>query len=123
MGFNLLWNDKDIENASEDFSYHVARELKNALKDKERQIKWSKNMTQLRKRFHDMFNLDCLTVAEIRFSSMSAEYRALCIVITDQQVVVFHSLVPKKGSAQKRQLKLIEENSERIEKSIRKNIL
>ena len=123
MGFNLLWNDSDIDNASEDFSYQVARELENALKDKERQIKWRNNMAQLRKRFQDMFNLDGLTVAEIRFSSMSAEYRALCIVIPDEQVVVFHSLVPKSGSAQERQLNLIENNAESIEKSIRKNIL
>lgn len=122
MGFNLLWNDKDIENASEDFSYHVARELENALENKERQIKWNKNMAQLRRRFQDMFNLDELTVAEIRFSSMSAEYRALCIVIPDEEVVVYHSLVPKKGSAQQRQLKLMEENAERIEESIRQNI-
>ena len=123
MGFNLLWNNKDIENASEDFSHQVARELENSLEDKERQIKWSKNMVQLRKRFQNMFNLDSLTIAEIRFSSMSAEYRALCVVIPNEQIVVFHSLVPKSGSAQKRQLNLIEKNADSIEKSIRKNIL
>lgn len=123
MGFGLLWNDNDIENASNDFSYQVARDLENVLEDKERQIKWSNSMVQLRKRFHDMFNLNSLTVAEIRFSSMSAEYRALCIVIPDEQVVVYHSLVPKKGSTQERQLKLIRRNASSIEKSIRTNIL
>lgn len=123
MSFSLLWNDGDIENASEDFSYHVAQSLESALESKERQIKWSKSMNQLRKRFQSMFNLDGLTVAEVRFSSMSAEYRALCIVIPDEQVIVYHSLVPKKGSAQDRQLKLIEDNAERIENSIRKNIV
>jgi len=69
-----------------------------------------------------MFNLNELTVVEVRFASMSAEYRALCIVVPVEGVVVYHSLVPKKGSAQKRQLKLLEENADRIEKSIRKSI-
>jgi len=123
MGFNLLWNEEDIDNASEDFSHQTARDLEKALEDKQRQIKWSKNMAQLSNRFHKIFNLDGITVAEIRFASMSAEYRALCIVITDEEVAVYHSLVPKKGSAQKRQLQLIEENSDRIEKAIRKNTL
>jgi phage-related protein len=123
MSFSLLWNDADIENASEDFSFHVAQNLESALESKERQIKWCKSMAQLRKRFQSMFNLDGLTVAEVRFSSMSAEYRALCIVISDEEVVVYHSLVPKKGSAQERQLKLIEDNAERIENSIRRNIV
>ncbi len=122
MSFSLLWNDVDVENASEDFSYHVAQNLESALEDKERQIKWCKSMSDLRKRFQDLFNLNGLTVAEVRFSSMSAEYRALCMVVPDEEVVVYHSLVPKKGSAQKRQLKLIEENAERIENSIRKSI-
>lgn len=122
MGFSLFWNDEDIQNASDDFSYQIARELESALEDKERQIKWSKNMSQLSTRFHKVFNLDGLTIAEVRFSSMSAEYRALCIVIPDEEVVAYHSLVPKKGSAQKRQLKLLEENADRIEESIRKSI-
>ena len=122
MGFNLLWSEEDIEDASEDFSYHVARELENALEDKERQVKWSSNMAQLRKRFQDMFSLDGLTVAEVRFSSMSAEYRALCVVVPDVEVVVYYDLVPKKGSYQERRLEIMRENSDIIEESIRKNI-
>lgn len=123
MGFSLLWSDGDIENASEDFSYQVAQNLESALVNKDRQITWCKSMAQLHKRFQSMFNLDGLTVAELRFSSMSAEYRDLCIVIPDEQVAVYHPLVPKKGSVQDRQLKLIEDNAERIENSIRKNIV
>ena len=61
MGFSLFWNDEDIQNASDDFSYQIARELESALEDKERQIKWSKNMSQLSTRFHKVFNLDGLT--------------------------------------------------------------
>lgn len=122
MGFGLLWDGEDIGNASDDFSYQVARDLESALEDKERQVKWKSNMAELRKRFQDMFNLHGLTVAEIRFSSLSAEYRALCIVIPDEELIVYHSLVPKKGSAQEKQLELIRENADRIENSIRQNI-
>lgn len=123
MGFNLLWNEEDIEDISDGFSYQVARNLEKALESKEDEIKWSKNMAQLSRRFQDMFNLNDLTVAEIRFSSMSAEYRALCIVIPEEEVVVFYDVVPKKGSYQERRLQLMRENAEEIEEAIRKNIL
>lgn len=123
MSFSLLWNDEDVENASKDFSFQVARDMEAALEDKSRQIKWCKNMSQISKRFHKVFNLDSLTVAEIRFSSMSGEYRAICVVVPEEEVVVYHSLVSKKGSEQEKQLKLLEENADVIEESIRKNIL
>lgn len=123
MGFSLLWSDEDIEDASDDFSYQTARDLEKALESKEGEVKWSKNMAQLSRRFQDMFNLNDLTVAEIRFSSMSAEYRALCVVIPDEHAVVYYDLVPKKGSYQERRLAIMRENSENIEEAIRKNIL
>lgn len=122
MGFNLIWKEKHIEDVAEDFSYQVARDLDNALEDKERQIKWSRNMSDLATRFQDMFNLNGLTVAEVRFSSMSAEYRALCIVIPDEELVIYYDLVPKKGSYQERRLKIMRENAEAIEESIRESI-
>lgn len=122
MGFNLLWKDKDIETASDDFSYHVARELENSLEEKENQIKWCQNMADLSKRFQSMFNLEELTVAEIRFSAMSSEFRALCIVISEEETVVYYDIVPKKGSYQKRRLKIMRENSTEIKKAIQSNL-
>lgn len=122
MGFNLLWTDEDVESVSENFSYRIARDLENALEDKDRQVTWIKNMSDLRNRFQKMFNLEDLTVAEIRFSSMSAEYRALCVVLSDEDLIVYYDLVPKKGSYQQRALSQMRENSSEIEEAIRKNI-
>lgn len=122
MGFNLLWTQEHIEAVSKDFSDQIGRDLEKALKDKQRQLKCVSNMANLSSRFQDIISLDNLTVAEIRFSSMSAEYRALCIVIPDQKLVVYYDLVPKKGSYQERRLKLIRENANAIEESIRKSI-
>lgn len=80
-------------------------------------------MVDLRKRFHRIFGLENLTVAEIRFSSMSAEYRAICVVITDEESVAYYETVPKKGSHQERLLNIMRRQSEKIEGSIRKNVL
>lgn len=123
MGFDLIWSKEDIEDISDGFSCQVARDLDKALESKEDEIKWIENMARLSGRFQDMFNLNGLTVAEIRFSSMSAEYRALCIVIPGEEVVVFYDVVPKKGSYQERRLQIMRENAEEIEEAIRKNIL
>lgn len=121
MGFNLLWTEEDIESVSENFSYRIARDLESALEDKDRQVKWIKNMSDLRSRFQKLFSLDGLAVAELRFSSMSAEYRALCVVLPDENLVVYYDLVPKKGSYQRRALKLMRENADEIEEAIRKS--
>jgi hypothetical protein len=101
MGYSLIWKDKQIDDATEDFSYRLANDLENALEDKQRQIKWKKNMAELSQRFHDVLSLNELTVAEIRFSSMSAEYRALCIVLPEKQIVVYYTTVPKKEATKK----------------------
>ncbi len=114
MGFDLVWTDEQIDNASDDFSNHVSDRLEKSLKDKERQIRWSQNMAGLRRRFQDIISLDRLTIAEIRFSAMSAEYRALCIVLPEEEAVFYYTTVPKKGSYQKRQLEILRENSEEI---------
>jgi len=84
MGFNLLWTEERIEEASDNFSHRLADNLERALEDKARQIKWSKSMADLRNRFQDIISLNGLTVAEIRFSCMSAEYRALCVVFPEE---------------------------------------
>lgn len=122
MGFVLIWNNGQIEDAADDFSYNVAQSLESALEDKERQIKWSNSMADLRKRFQDIISLDGITVAEIRFSSMSSEYRALCVVVPEGETVFYWSTVPKKGSYQKRQLNLMEENSEEISQIVRRKL-
>lgn len=122
MGFSLLWVEEDIESVSDDISFQVARNLEDALESKESEIKWCKNMSQLSKRFQSVFSLEGLTVAEIRFSAMSAEYRALCVVIPDEEVVVYYDTVPKKGSFQKRRLEVMRENADEIKETIRKSI-
>lgn len=122
MGYTLIWDDTQIEDASDDFSYHVARNLEDALEEKENQIKWSNNMADLRKRFQDIISLKSLTVAEIRFSSMSSEYRALCIVVPEEQTLFYWSTVPKKGSHQQRQLELMRENSDRISQIVQRKL-
>ena len=122
MGFVLIWDSSQIEDAADDFSYGVARSLENALEDKERQIKWCNSMADLSRRFQDVISLSGITVAEIRFSAMSSEYRALCVVIPEEKSVFYWSLVPKKGSFQQRQLNLMEENSEEINQIVRKKL-
>jgi hypothetical protein len=122
MGFVLIWSGDQIEDVADDFSYSVAQGLENALEDKERQIKWSNSMADLSKRFQDLISLDDLTVAEIRFSSMSSEYRALCVVVPEEETVFYWSLVPKKGSYQRRQLNLMEENSEKINQIVQRKL-
>ena len=89
-------------------------DLEKALEDKGRQIKWRNSMAELRKRFQDIISLDGLTVAEMRFSSMSAEYRALCVVLPEEKVIFYYSTVPKKGSYQERELEIMRENAEEI---------
>ena len=121
MGYTLIWTEEQIEAVSDDFSYHVADNLKDALDDKEDEIKWKNSMAGLSQRFQDIISFDDvdITVAELRFSAQSAEYRALCIVLPDEEVLFYYATVPKKGSAQDRQLEIIKENSEEILKSIR----
>ena len=115
MGFSLIWTEEQVDKVSENFSYRVSDSLASTLEDKERQVKWCRSMSDLSARVHRMFNLDSLTVAELRFSAMSAEYRALCVVLPDEETVFYYSTVPKEGSAQKRKLSLMRENSGRIE--------
>jgi len=112
MGFNLIWSQEQIDKAAEDFSNQLAVNLENSLEDKQRQIKWCRSMSDLSTRVHKMFNLDGLTVAEIRFSSMSAEYRALSVVLPAEKVLFCYSTVPKGGSQQQIKLKLMRENSD-----------
>ena len=122
MGFVLIWDDEQIEDASDDFSYHVAQDLEDALEDKESQIKWKNNMAELSRRFQDVISLDGLTVAEIRFSSMSSEYRALCVVVPEEKTLFYWATVPKGGSHQDRQLELMEENSDEINRIVQKKL-
>lgn len=122
MGYSLLWVEEDIESVSDDVSFQVARNLEEALQSKEDEIKWCKNMAQLSKRFQSVFNLEGLTVAEIRFSALSAEYRALCVVISEKETVVYYETVPKKGSFQERRLQIMRENADEIKSAIQKNI-
>lgn len=123
MVFRLIWCEEDIEDISNNIHPKVAEDLEKALEDKKRQVSWCKGMVDLRKRFHRIFNLENLTVAEIRFSSMSGEYRAICVVITDEESVVYYETVPKKGSHQERLLNIMRGQSEKIEESIRRNVL
>jgi len=122
MGYNLIWTEENIQDVSETYSYQVARDLEKACKSKEDEIKWIRNMAGLSRRFQDMISLDDLTVAELRFSSMSAEYRALLVVIPEEKVLVYYDTVPKKGSYQEKTLELMRNNSERISETIRKRI-
>lgn len=122
MGYNLIWTEENIQDVSETYSYQVARDLEKACESKEDEIKWIRNMAGLSRRFQDIISLNDLTVAELRFSSMSAEYRALLVVIPDENVLVYYDTVPKKGSYQEKTLELMRNNSERISKAIRKRI-
>lgn len=122
MGYNLIWTEENIQDVSEAYSYQVARDLEKACESKEDEIKWVRNMAGLSRRFQDMISLDDLTVAELRFSSMSAEYRALLMVIPEEKVLVYYDTVPKKGSYQEKTLELMRNNSERISEAIRKRI-
>jgi len=120
MGFTLIWDDEDLENVSDDFSYHVADDLESVLQDKQDQIKWKDNIQGLAQRVHNTFTLDGLHIAEISFTSMSAEYRAVCVVLPGEQYVVHYKTVPKKGDAQDRLLRLMRENSEEIKEATQK---
>lgn len=122
MGFDLIWTDEQVENAAEDFDTNLSTDLANALESKNREVKWCKNMAELSRRFQDLINLDGLKVAEIRFSSMSAEYRALCVVLPEKQNIFYYTTVPKKGSHQERQLEIMRDNSEAIKEFIKKSI-
>jgi len=124
MGYTLIWTDEQIEAASEDFSYHVANNLEDGLDSKEDEIKWKNSMAELSQRFQEIISFDGvdITVAELRFSAQSSEYRALCIVLPDEEVLFYYTTVPKKGSHQQRQLDIIRDNSEEILESIRKSI-
>lgn len=110
--------DEHIEKVSEDFSYRVAKDLESTIEDKHSQVKWKDDINGLSRRFHNMFKLGELHIAEISFSSMSGDYRAICVVIPDGKYVVYYTTVPKNGSSQERTLKLMEKNSEEIKKSI-----
>ena len=45
---------------------------------------------------------------------MSAEYRALCVVLPEEQVLFYYDTVPKTGSYQERRLRIMRENAEEI---------
>lgn len=118
----LIWSDEQIEDVSDDFSFHVAKSLEKSLLEKERQLKWVNSMAGLRKRFQDIISLNDLTVAEIRFSSMSSEYRALCVVVPEEETLFYWTAVPKKGSYQQRQLEMMRDNSGKINQVVRKKL-
>lgn len=122
MGFVVIWSDEQIEDVSDDFSFHVAKSLEKSLVEKERQLKWVNSMADLRKRFQDIISLNELTVAEIRFSSMSSEYRALCVVVPEEETLFYWTTVPKKGSYQQRQLEMMRDNSDRINQIVQKKL-
>lgn len=114
LGFSLIWTGDQIDKVAEDFSDHIADSLENTLEDKQRQIKWYRSMSDLSTRVHKIFNLNGLTVAELRFSTTSAECGALCVVISEEEVLFYYSTVPKGGNHQERELELVRENSGRI---------
>lgn len=121
MVFELFWfEEEDIEDARKDFSSNVANGLEKALRSKAKQLRWKKSLNELNQRFHNVFSLNGLHIAEIDFSSVSGSYRAICVVLPDEKKVIYFKTVPKKGSHQKRVLELIEENSEDIREFIRR---
>lgn len=119
MVYGLYWFESDIEDAEDDFSSHLADDLESALEEKERQIKWKNNINELNKRFHNSFNLNGLHIVEIAFESMSGDFRAICVVLSEKNAVIYYTTVPKKGSFQRRQLEIIREKSDEIEEFIR----
>lgn len=119
MVYGLYWFESDIEDAEDDFSSHLADDLESALEEKERQIKWKNNINELNKRFHNSFNLNGLRIVEIAFESMSGDFRAICVVLSEKNAVIYYTTVPKKGSFQRRQLEIIREKSDEIEEFIR----
>ena len=118
MGYDLVWIEEDLEDAANEYNYRLANDLEKALKEKQKQIKWKKNRAELSQRFHNMFGLGDLTLAEIWFESQSQTFRALCPVI--EKAVFYYQTVPKSGSSQKRALKLMKKNSSEIKNHFQK---
>ncbi len=120
MGFELVWDDADIENAANDFDDAVAEALERALSSKKTEIQWKTTLSGLSKRIHNMFGVGELQIAEIAFSVNAAEYRALCIVVHEKPALVYYTTVPKAGSLQKRKIATIRDNSPEIQEFIRR---
>lgn len=120
MGYSLHWNEYNLQSVAEDFNDKVAGALEEALKDKDRQIRWKNDIAGLSKRFHNTFGLGGLQIAEIRFTAESAEYRAICVIIEEKKAVAYYGTVPKKGSKQERFLETIRINSDKVKEAILK---
>lgn len=122
MGYALVWARENIDNVAENYNTSVSQSLEKTLKDKERQLSWVERTSALKKRFHNIFKLDGLLVAEVCFTCQGGEYRALCIVIPEKKSVIYYTTVPKKGSLQQRRLDIMRDRSNEILNLVRREL-
>lgn len=120
MPYHLHWTGQQMEEASADYRPAVAERLRDVLEDKERQLRSVQNPADLGRRFHNMFTLAGLKVAEIRFSVHGQEFRAICVVLHDIQTVVYHTLTDKGN--QEQTLAEIRNAADKIESAIRSGV-
>jgi mRNA-degrading endonuclease HigB of HigAB toxin-antitoxin module len=122
MGYSLYWTDEQVEKVANRYGFKVAQGLENALNNKQNQVKWLNQPSELPRRFHNMFALENLKIAEISFNVQGKEFRAICVVIHDLDAIVYHTTVDKETGNQDRRLAIMRKNSEEIEESIRETL-
>ncbi|MDY6768790.1 MAG: hypothetical protein SVW02_01645 [Candidatus Nanohaloarchaea archaeon] len=124
MGYEIHWTEEQIDAAASEYSkVHGLRDaLKTALKDKAKKVKWARTPADLPPRFHRVFSLNNLTVAEIKFNIHGKEFRAICVVLHDIETIVFEMLVDKETENQARKLALMRKRAEDIEAAIREEV-
>lgn len=122
MSYSIYWTEEDLQEASDIYNCGVSERLEEALEEKQRQVKWYDEISRVVKRFHNVFGINGLDVAEISFSFESREFRALCIIVKSEEAVVYFDLVDKGGSNQRRKLEDMKDRQDEISRVIRQRL-
>lgn len=117
MGYELFWTEEQLDAVAEDYSQAVADHLRAVLASKDDQLLTVTNPADLPQRFHNMFTLGDLKVAEIAFNIHGREFRAVCVVLHDLRIVAFYAVTDKAG--QEKRLRKMRHQAAAIETAVR----
>ncbi len=117
MGYALRWTEAHIRDVESDYSCAVAEQLQEVMEEKARQVQWVQTPADLPSRFHNVFTLEDLKVAEIAFNVHGREFRAIFVVLHDLRIAAFYAVVDKAN--QEKRLQQMRRDATAIETAVR----
>ncbi|MFU1780256.1 hypothetical protein ACM16X_02620 [Haloarcula japonica] len=96
-GFDMVFTEEHEDQVRNKHGEQVLKSLKKKLDRKRREVSWKKNKHELRRRLHKIVAGD--DFAEMSFKAKRRQYRAVFVILEDEQVLVFVSAVEKQDES------------------------